>query len=79
MNSGPLSLSHGWAGRRIELRLTCNLQLQIVLPGRASTVLHACTSENLKLAFYTKICLIQNQYEDIVMYQILLIQCISSA
>ena len=35
---------------------------------------------NLKLGFYAKICLIQNQYEDIVIYQILLyIQCISSA
>ena len=33
MNSRPLSFSHGWAGRRIELRLTCNLQLQIVLPA----------------------------------------------
>ena len=79
MNSRPLSLSHGWAGRRIELRLTCNLQLQIVLPASSC---FACLYQggNLKLGFYAKICLIQNQYEDIVIYQILLyIQCISSA
>ena len=31
VNSRPLSFSHGWAGRRIELRLICTLQ--IILPA----------------------------------------------